>query len=160
MTRSTRSRIRGKSNNIHSTIIKLGDVHDDMERYLAHDCYCPNEVYDRAGFSYFLFPVDTDCMVIEQSQDMTAVVCVGHDKEQWSDSHIVIFWHDDVEGDNPEHKIVHAEWVDATDNNIGIARDIVRGVKPDGRKIDEYEPGSMERQMRQLMSLGGVVISD
>lgn len=38
---------------------KLKDVHSDIERYLEHDCYCPNEVYDTSGFTYELFTGDT-----------------------------------------------------------------------------------------------------
>ena len=38
---------------------KLKDVHPDIDRYLEHDCYCPNEVYDNSGFTYELFTGDT-----------------------------------------------------------------------------------------------------
>jgi hypothetical protein len=57
--------------------------------------------------------------------------------------------------------VLHAQRVDATENNVGILRDIVRGVKPDGRQLDEYVPGKMQRDMDRLMNLcGGVVIRD
>lgn len=146
-------------------ITKLGEVHPDMERYLLHDCYCPNEIYDITGFSYRLFPADTDCMVIEQSEDMTAVICaVRHAADgtpKWDDAQAIMFWHDNNDGDNPEHKILDAQRVDATENNIGILRDIVRGVKPDGRQLNEYVPGKMQRDMDKLMNLcSGVVIRD
>ena len=39
--------------------IKLKDVHPDIDRYLEHDCYCPNEVYDNSGFTYELFTGET-----------------------------------------------------------------------------------------------------
>lgn len=148
-----------------NAIMKLGEVHQDMERYLLHECYCPNEIYDVTGFSYMLFPADTECMVIEQSNDMTAVICaVSHaadGKPKWDDAQAVMFWHDDEDGDNPEHRIVEAQRVDATENNVGILRDIVRGMKPDGRKLDEYVPGKTQRDLDKLMDLcGGVVICD
>lgn len=46
---------------------KLKDVHPDIERYLAHDCYCPNEVYDISGFSYELFTSDTPIKLFHAS---------------------------------------------------------------------------------------------
>lgn len=146
-------------------VTKLGEVHPDMERYLLHDCYCPNEIYDITGFSYRLFPADTDCVVIEQSEDMTAVICaVRHAADgtpKWDDAQAIMFWHDNDDGDNPEHKIIDAQRVDATENNVGILRDIVRGVELDGRQLNEYVPGKMQRDMDRLMSLcGGVVIRD
>ena len=42
----------------------LKDVHKDVERYLAEDCYCPNEVYSVDGFFYQLVFADAECEVI------------------------------------------------------------------------------------------------
>ena len=42
----------------------LKDVHKDVERYLAEDCYCPNEVYSVDGFGYLLVFADAECKVI------------------------------------------------------------------------------------------------
>lgn len=47
--------------------MKFKDVHPDVERYLAHDCYCPNEIYDPSGIFYMLFPADSECTVIAQT---------------------------------------------------------------------------------------------
>lgn len=153
------------TNEMTHNIMKLGETYPDMERYLLNDCYCPNEIYDVDGFWYRLFPADTDCMVIEQSDDMTAVICAsGHASDgtpKWDDAQAIMFWHDDEDGDNPEHRIVEAQRVDATENNVGILRDIVRGIEPDDRQFDEYVPGKMQRDLDRLMSLcGGVVIRD
>lgn len=45
--------------------VRLGDVADgDMGGYLSHRCYCPNEVYDEAGFCYMLISPDTDAYLL------------------------------------------------------------------------------------------------
>ena len=32
--------------------MKIKELHEDIERYLDEDCYCPNEVYALDGFFY------------------------------------------------------------------------------------------------------------
>lgn len=109
-------------------INKLGDI-KDMERYLQEDCYCPGEIYSPDGFFFKIFNVDDDCKVIEENEGKIAVVV----RDQ-----AIIFWRD---GDVPG-RIIAAQRIDATENNIGILKSVVRGETPDGRKIDEFKPGS------------------
>ena len=59
----------------------LKDVHKDVERYLAEDCYCPNEIYSVDGFGYLLVFADAECKVIctfpnplKDDEDITFVV--------------------------------------------------------------------------------------
>lgn len=136
--------------------IKLGDVHADMERFLRDDCYCPGEIYDLSGFFFQLFDAEDECEIIERSKDMTAVVVPRYNKDGEYRGQAVMFWHDDH--DNPS-KIVDAQRVDATENNISILRDIVNGIKPDGRrKIDEFTPGSTAKALNEVMSISDAVM--
>lgn len=133
--------------------MRLGDVHPDMDRYLREDCYCPNEIYDCTGFFYDLFEPDTECALVTQTEDASVVIACGSsnpDRPQ-----VIYFWHDEGDG-----RIVDAERYDATENNIGIMRDIAHGVKPDGRKFDEYEDGSTARSLQELLSISDFVIRD
>ncbi len=133
--------------------MKLKDVHPDMERYLERDCYCPNEIYDCSGFFFDLFEPDIECALVTQTEDASVVVACG---EYTKDSpQAIYFWHDEGDG-----RIKHAERYDATDNNIGIMRDIAHGVKPDGRKFDEYEKGSTARALSEVLSISDLVIRD
>lgn len=127
-------------------INKLGDI-KDMERYLQEDCYCPGEIYSPDGFFFKIFNVDDDCKVIEENEGKIAVVV----RDQ-----AIIFWRD---GDVPG-QIIAAQRVDATENNIGILRSIVRGEKPDGRKIDEFKPGSTQKALNKVMSIADAVMID
>ena len=127
-------------------INKLGDI-KDMERYLQEDCYCPGEIYSPDGFFFKIFNVDDDCKVIEENEGKIAVVV----RDQ-----AIIFWRD---GDVPG-RIIAAQRIDATENNIGILKSVVRGEKPDGRKIDEFKPGSKKRALNEVMSIADAVMID
>lgn len=122
---------------------KLADIHPDMERYLQEDCYCPNEIYDVTGVFFDLFYPDTECGVVEQTEGISVVVMCGLHTEE--SPQCVIFWHDDGSG-----RILDAQRVDATDNNIGILSAIARGEKPEG-KLDEYERGRTRRSMKRVL---------
>lgn len=127
-------------------INKLGDI-KDMERYLQEDCYCPGEIYSPDGFFFKIFNVDDDCKVIEENEGKIAVVV----RDQ-----AIIFWRD---GDVPG-RIIAAQRIDATENNIGILKSVVRGEKPDGRKIDEFKPGSKQKALNEVMSIADAVMID
>lgn len=127
-------------------INKLGDI-KDMKRYLQEDCYCPGEIYSPDGFFFKIFNIDDDCKVIEENEEKIAVIV----RDQ-----AIIFWRD---GDLPG-RIIAAQRIDATENNIGILKSVVRGEKPDGRKIDEFKPGSRQKALNEVMSLADAVIID
>lgn len=133
--------------------MKLGDI-PDMARYLDEDCYCPGEIYSPDGFFFQVFRPESECTVIAETDGRIAVVAKSNDK---SEPQAIIFWRDDQEN---QGRIIAAQRVDATENNIGILRAIVQGGKPDGRKIDEYEPGSTAKGLAEVMSLANAVIID
>lgn len=125
----------------------------DARRYLADDCYCPGEIYDISGFFYRILEPDDPCRVIARSDDMTALVSGGDDPQ------IFVFWHDD-EGDNPERRILDAQRVDVTPNNVSVVRDLIAGKDMTGRRLDEAEPGSMRKRLSEVMSLADAVMVD
>lgn len=136
--------------------MKFKEVHEDMERYLQEDCYCPGEIYGVDGFFFHVFTVEDECCLIERSEDMTAIVATTQrGGKELPRPQAIMFWHDEGDG-----KIIDARRVDATENNVGILRTIVQGGKPDGRKIDEFDPGSLERQVRKILSIADAVIVD
>ena len=138
-----------------SEIMKLGDIHD-MERYLLEDCYCPGEIYDISGFFYEIFKADDECVLIAKSEEMTAVVAKSGTFDN-SKPQAIMFWHDD---DDRPGRIIAAQRIDATENNIDILRTIVHGGKPDGRKIDEFKPGSTAKALGDVIGMCDLVIRD
>ena len=129
----------------------LKDVHPDMERYLANDCYCCNEIYDTSGFFFDLFFADTECEIVTQTDDASVVIACGSHNP--NSPQCIYFWHDD-----DTNHIVAAQRVDATPNNIGILKDIAHGVKPDGRKLDEFEPGYKTKSVKQVLDMADMIM--
>lgn len=130
--------------------MKFKDVHHDVERYLAHDCYCPNEIYDVSGFFYMLFPADSECTIIAQNDKKTALLMT--DK---NNPYIVILWH---EGDTIEN----AEHLDGTENNLSFAKKYIDDTLVQGKDhIDCFDPDGYNQTMEQMMALcNGVIIRD
>ena len=138
-----------------SDIKRLGDI-QDMERFLAEDCYCPGEIYDTTGFFYQVFSADDECVLIAESEGMTAVVAKSGTFDN-SKPQAIMFWHDD---DDRPGRIIAAQRIDATENNIDILRTIVHGGNPDGRKLDEFKPGNMAKALRDVIAISDLVIRD
>lgn len=140
----------------------LGEIHADMARYLAEDCYCPGEIYDITGFFCQIYKPETTCIVIATNGERTAVVAKpwnfkkgGYSEEDKLQA--LIFWHDD---DEKPGRIIGAQRVDATENNIEVLRKVVDGDKPDGTKLDEFEEGSTAESLREIMEICDLVLVD
>ena len=130
--------------------MKFKDVHPDVERYLAHDCYCPNEIYDPSGIFYMLFPADSECTIIAQNKEKTALLMT--DK---NNPYIVILWH---EGDTIEN----AQHLDGTENNLLLAKKYIDDTLVQGKDhIDCFDPDGYNQTMEQMLSLcNGIIIRD
>lgn len=136
--------------------MRLGEAHEDMGRFLREDCYCPGEIYDLSGFFYRVYEVSDECRLIERSEDRTAIVVTTvRGGEEDPSPQAIMFWHDEGDG-----RIIDAQRVDATENNVEILRAIVRGERPDGREIDGFEPGDTARQLRKVLSMCDMVMVD
>lgn len=133
--------------------IRFAQVHPDVRRYLENDCYCQHEVYDLSGFFYQLFYPEDDVLVIERNDRMAAVIARPEDPKPQA----IMVWYDSEEPDR-FGKILNMQRVDATENNIGILRSIVRGDEPDGRKLDEFKPGSTAKAINEVMSYADCVM--
>lgn len=140
----------------NTDLVEFKTIYPDIERYLAEDCYVPNEVRDsRTGISCIQVPANT--MVVEIVKTVkTAAVIVP-------DSRIVVFmWYDNDDGDNPDMHVRNMQYFDATDNNVEFAKKYARGTAVRGvDHIDAFDPEKDARQFAQLMSLcNGLVIRD
>lgn len=136
----------------------IKELHNDIERYLKEDCYCPHEIYSFDGFYYQLFYEDQQCEKIgeihNEKNDMVA--CIAHpNNDEKSRPQIVVFM---LNGD----KCYDAIRYDATENNLKITKDfITNGINGRKFKFDEYEPGSMAKSIKEIMDLcNGVVMVD
>ena len=53
--------------------MKIKDLHPDIERYLAHDCYCDGEVYATGGFFFVIVDKDDFCKLLYKDSEYIAV---------------------------------------------------------------------------------------
>ena len=138
--------------------MKIKELHNDIERYLKKDCYCPHEIYSFDGFCYQLFYEDQECEKIgeihNEKNDMVA--CIAHpENDEKYRAQIVVFM---LKGD----KCYDAIRYDATKNNLEITKDfITNGINGRKFKFDAYNKGDMAKSIKEIMSLcNGVVIVD
>lgn len=140
----------------NTDLVEFKTIYPDIERYLAEDCYVPNEVRDsRTGISCIQVPANTMVEEIVKTDKMAAVVV--------PDSRIVVFmWYDNDDGDNPDMHVLNMQYFDATDNNIEFAKKYARGTAVRGvDHIDAFDPEKDARQFAQLMNLcNGLIICD
>lgn len=123
----------------------------DMKDYLADRCYCPGEIYDVTGFFFQIFKPEEECKQIcmgksKNGDDVYCVIC----RDQ-----IINIWVDN-------NKVTECERYDATENNIELFKrywssngsaDAV-----DGAQLDEFEPGSTQKSLEEIMSIADAVI--
>ena len=129
----------------------LKDIHDDVERYLENDCYCPGEIYDASGFFFQVFKADEECKELYRGVDFrypdeTIITVICRDQ-------LINFW-------VKEDKIVEAERYDATKNNIRIMPFAIAGALSPEEKLDEFKPGSTARNLNEILSMADAVFMD
>lgn len=139
--------------------MKFKDI-PDMERYLQEDCYCPGEIYDTSGFFYQIYEPDSYCTLVEEFDNKMVILAQPWNFKNSTDDvssnvQAILIWTDDP--DYPG-KIIECVRVDATENNISILKDIIHGKKPDGRKIDEFNPGSINNNMKKILDISDIIM--
>ena len=135
----------------------LKDLHPDISRYLEEDCYCPNEIYDRSGFFYMLFPEDSPCELIEEGERFFFCVASTEKTLDADPKHVQILGFHMNESKN---MIDDAIRVDATENNIGVVKRLCAGTVRDDDRFDEYKPGSTKASLEKLFSISDLIIRD
>ena len=130
--------------------MKLKDVHSDVERYLAEDCYCPGEIYDVSGFFYQVFNADEECKFVGEWESCNPNLFI---KCAICRNQLLNFWID-----KDTDKVMSAERYDATMNNIGVMNRLVSGESIRGLKLDEFEEGSTVNSLNEVLSLASAVL--
>ena len=135
----------------------IKELHKDIERYLQHDCYCPNEIYSFDGFGYQLFYENQECEKLgeKQTDDSLVIGCVAYPfNDEKLRSQVVLFFIKD-------DKCVDALRYDATENNIKITKDILtNGINGRNFHFDEYKEGSTTKALKEILSIGDAIIID
>lgn len=138
----------------------LKELHNDMERYLQKDCYCPHEIYSSDGFFYQLFFEDDECEKLGVVEDV--IYCVV----EKTDNHSRQILEVRIEND----KILDITRYDATDNNIEIVahaikhnsiEETIKWMKENNRRMNEFVKGSTAKSLKQILELSnGIIMCD
>lgn len=131
----------------------LKDVHKDVERYLAEDCYCPNEVYSVDGFGYLLVFADAECKVIgtypnplKDDEDITFVVTASG-KEH--DHPILLnIWH-------TADKVTSMERYEYSEHNLN---EILRYFKGEIDRVTLSEEEELKKSVSEILELADAIM--
>ena len=126
----------------------LADVTPDVRRYLAHDCYCPGEIYETNGFFFYVFSADQECELLADSPErgMAAVTTDSPGGEK-----ILVFYYD-----SDTLRVEDASMFDATDNNLIVTARSVYGTAVIGRDVIDSVQTAAEAAQSIGDALGGV----
>jgi len=133
--------------------MKLKDI-ADMADYLENRCYCPHEIYDMTGIFYELFFPETECtLLISGSMGKIHGTFVVAKPERTGDY-------------KPKEQIIYIEItdnivddcvrIDNTQNNREQIQKFMNG-EIDMMSFDEYEVGSTQKNIEEIMSVADAI---
>lgn len=129
----------------------LKDVHKDVERYLAEDCYCPNEVYSVDGFFYQLVFADAACVVIgtflSNGGQVTLVITASGKKHD----HLILLniWH-------TSERVTSMERYEYSEYNLD---QILRYFKGEISKVRLSEEEELEKSVSDMLKYADAIIA-
>lgn len=134
--------------------MKLNEIHADIERYFAEDCYCPNEVYSVDGFGYLLVYGDADCKVVgtfpsrNEGEEITFVITASG-KEH--DHPILLnIWH-------TSEKVTGMERYEYSEENL---KNIIRYFKGEISTVPLTEAEDLKKSVAEILSIAdGLIVS-
>jgi hypothetical protein len=131
--------------------MKLNEVHKDIERYFAEDCYCPHEVYSVDGFCYQLVFGDAECKVVgnyktKDGEDVTFVITASGE----SHDHPILLniWH-------TAEKVTGMERYEYSDENL---KNIASYLKGEIRRFTLTEAEDLKRSVAEILSIADAVM--
>lgn len=128
----------------------LKDVHKDVERYLAEDCYCPNEVYSVDGFFYQLVFADAECKVIgtyPSGEGHVTLVITSSGKKH--DHPILLnIWH-------TSEQVTSMERYEYSEHNLN---EILRYFKGEISKVHLSEEEELEKSVSDMLKYADAIM--
>lgn len=132
--------------------MKLNEVHKDIERYLAEDCYCANEVYSVDGFFYQLVFGDAECKVVGTYKDrngegdVTFVITASGSKHDYPI--LLNIWHTD-------EKVTSMERYDYSEHNLD---QILRYFKGEIDRVALSEEEELEKSVSDMLKYADAIM--
>ena len=132
--------------------MKLKDVHHDVERYLAKDCYCPNEVYSVDGIFYQLVFADAECKVIgtypSRNNDGEITFVVTASGKEHDHPILLNIWH-------TAEKVTNMERYEYSEHNLN---EILRYFKGEIDMISLTEDDDLKKSLSEIFSYADAFI--
>jgi len=130
--------------------MKIKELHEDIERYLEEDCYCPNEIYGTDGFGYRLHYADDECFKFVEGDNFITCITEYAFNEKMDKPMILVFFVKD-------EKIIDAVEYDATENNIKGFENYIK----DGKKFTEdHFNKDWNNGLKAISSISNMVMID
>lgn len=128
--------------------MKLKEIHKDIERYLAEDCYCPNEVYSVDGFFYEIVYAGAECELLgkyisKEADDVYLVASENSEKKPI----LLNIW-------CKNEKVVSMERYELTENNIVGMKNFWRN----GTMFTLSEMQELKKDVAKIMSISDAII--
>lgn len=133
--------------------MKLNEVHKDIERYFAEDCYCPHEVYSVDGFCYQLVFGDAECKVVgnyktKDGEDVTFVITASGKEHDYPI--LLNIWHTD-------EKVTSMERYDYSEENL---KNIVKYWEGKIETVPLTEADKLNKTVTEILGIADAIIVD
>lgn len=131
--------------------MKLNEVHKDIERYFAEDCYCPHEVYSVDGFCYQLVFGDAECKVVgdyktKDGEDVTFVITASGKEHDYPI--LLNIWHTD-------EKVTSMERYDYSEENL---KNIVKYWEGKIETVPLTEADKLNKTVTEILGIADAII--
>lgn len=131
--------------------MKLNEVHKDIERYFAEDCYCPHEVYSVDGFCYQLVFGDAECKVVgnyktKDCEDVTFVITASGKEHDYPI--LLNIWHTD-------EKVTSMERYDYSEENL---KNIVKYWEGKIETVPLTEADKLNKTVTEILGIADAII--
>ena len=131
--------------------MKLNEVHKDIERYFAEDCYCPHEVYSVDGFCYQLVFGDAECKVVgnyktKDGEDVTFVITASGEEHDYPI--LLNIWHTD-------EKVTSMERYDYSEENL---KNIVKYWEGKIETVPLTEADKLNKTVAEILGIADAII--
>ena len=125
--------------------MRLKDI-EGVEHYLENDCYCRHEIYDGGGFFYKLFEPSKECKYLGTKKDYYHIaIC---------ENQILVFYFDDS-----AKKVVDSVRYDATENNIKICMELIKGKEANTLgKLNKFSKNDSENDLKKILSFTDAIM--
>lgn len=133
--------------------MKIRELHSDIERYLEHDCYCPNEIYGTDGFGYRLHYADDECEKLVETNNFIACITEYAFGEKVDKPMMLVFFIDREDSGY----IFDAVSYDATENNVS---GLLNYVKTGKKFTEDYFNKDWNKGMKEILSMCNMVMID